>query len=215
MPVQGFCPTTVSRFSSLPTTTSPSPAQHEEPHLFTTFGFEGICVGCCRSVPNGLYVLFESLSIDALLCSLPPLFNASCTFLWRVKHNEHLSNGKISIPGHEITATIAEILLTDKTRDQLCEILPPWTKCHLAPVAAWADKIKSDPWWRSWTCTCDFSLLSRRSPNALAVLLMSACSRSHSSHALCQPHWRLAIATLRLWRRRLAYARKEPVRRNQ
>ncbi|KAG8987783.1 hypothetical protein FRB90_003150 [Tulasnella sp. 427] len=55
------------------------------------------------------------------------------------------------VAGHEITATIAEILLTDETRDQLCEILPPWTNCHLAPVAAWADKIKSDPWWRSWT----------------------------------------------------------------
>ncbi|KAG8979319.1 hypothetical protein FRB93_010138 [Tulasnella sp. JGI-2019a] len=53
--------------------------------------------------------------------------------------------------GHEIVATIAQILLTDHTRDQLCLILPPWSKCHLAPVAPWADQIKRFPEWRSWT----------------------------------------------------------------
>lgn len=54
--------------------------------------------------------------------------------------------------GHEITATIAQMLLTEHTKEQLCDILPTWANCHLAPVAPWADSIKNDSWWRSWTC---------------------------------------------------------------
>ncbi|KAG8914271.1 hypothetical protein FRC02_005054 [Tulasnella sp. 418] len=55
------------------------------------------------------------------------------------------------VAGHEIVATIAQMLLTDKTHDQICDILPSWTKCHLAAVAAWADQIKRQPAYRGWS----------------------------------------------------------------
>jgi hypothetical protein len=45
-------------------------------------------------------------------------------------------------PGHEIVATIAEIHLHPSVRTQLCSILPDQAKCHLAPIAAWADTIR-------------------------------------------------------------------------
>ncbi|EIW70722.1 hypothetical protein TREMEDRAFT_28516 [Tremella mesenterica DSM 1558] len=44
--------------------------------------------------------------------------------------------------GHEIVATIAQIHLHPSTRKKLCGILPPEAKCHLAPVAAWADQVR-------------------------------------------------------------------------
>lgn len=46
-------------------------------------------------------------------------------------------------PGHEIVATIAQIHLHPEVRDKLCDILPKEAKCHMAPVAAWADTIRS------------------------------------------------------------------------
>jgi hypothetical protein len=39
-------------------------------------------------------------------------------------------------------ATIAQIHLHPNVRDKLCTILPAQAKCHLAPVAAWADQVK-------------------------------------------------------------------------
>jgi hypothetical protein len=45
-------------------------------------------------------------------------------------------------PGHEIVATIAEIHLHPDAKSQLCSILPAEAKCHLAPIAAWADTIR-------------------------------------------------------------------------
>lgn len=44
--------------------------------------------------------------------------------------------------GHEIVATIAQIHLHPATREKLCSILPPEAKCHLAPIAAWADQVR-------------------------------------------------------------------------
>lgn len=46
------------------------------------------------------------------------------------------------IPGHEIVATIAQIHLHPNVKKKLCGILPPQAKCHLAPIAAWADQVK-------------------------------------------------------------------------
>ena len=46
------------------------------------------------------------------------------------------------ITGHEIVATIAQIHLHPNVRQKLCDILPAQAKCHLAPVAAWADQVK-------------------------------------------------------------------------
>jgi hypothetical protein len=44
--------------------------------------------------------------------------------------------------GHEIVATIAQVHLHPTTKQHLCRILPPQAKCHLAPVAAWADQVR-------------------------------------------------------------------------
>jgi hypothetical protein len=44
--------------------------------------------------------------------------------------------------GHEIVATIAQIHLHPSVQKKLCTILPPEAKCHLAPVAAWADQVR-------------------------------------------------------------------------
>ena len=40
-------------------------------------------------------------------------------------------------------ATIAQIFLTPNSRARLCEVLPEFAKCHLAPVAAWADTVRN------------------------------------------------------------------------
>ncbi|ORY34053.1 S1/P1 nuclease-domain-containing protein [Naematelia encephala] len=45
--------------------------------------------------------------------------------------------------GHEIVATIAQIHLHPSTRQKLCGILPPEARCHLAPIAAWADQVRN------------------------------------------------------------------------
>ncbi|KAI5117757.1 hypothetical protein M0805_000601 [Coniferiporia weirii] len=49
--------------------------------------------------------------------------------------------------GHEIVATIAQIHLHPSTIEQLCDILPSYADCHLAPVAAWADKVRMHMRW--------------------------------------------------------------------
>ncbi|THH07556.1 hypothetical protein EW145_g3298 [Phellinidium pouzarii] len=51
--------------------------------------------------------------------------------------------------GHEIVATIAQIHLHPSTVEQLCDILPSYADCHLAPVAAWADKVRMHMRWSS------------------------------------------------------------------
>jgi len=49
--------------------------------------------------------------------------------------------------GHEIVATIAQIHLHPSTVTELCNMLPDYASCHLAPIAAWADKIRRfHPW---------------------------------------------------------------------
>nr|ODN88281.1 nuclease I [Cryptococcus depauperatus CBS 7841] len=45
--------------------------------------------------------------------------------------------------GHEMVATIAQIHLYPSTKEKLCQILPEEAKCHLAPVAAWADRVRN------------------------------------------------------------------------
>ncbi|RSH87451.1 hypothetical protein EHS25_003361 [Saitozyma podzolica] len=45
--------------------------------------------------------------------------------------------------GHEIVATIAQIHLHPSVKEKLCTILPAQAKCHLAPVAAWADQVRT------------------------------------------------------------------------
>ncbi|KAF8316594.1 phospholipase C/P1 nuclease [Clavulina sp. PMI_390] len=47
------------------------------------------------------------------------------------------------VAGHEIVATIAQIFLTPTARHTLCGILPASAKCHLAPIAAWADRVRN------------------------------------------------------------------------
>lgn len=44
--------------------------------------------------------------------------------------------------GHQIVATIAQIHLTPAARARVAHILPIWTKGDLAPVAAWADRVR-------------------------------------------------------------------------
>jgi len=51
------------------------------------------------------------------------------------------------VVGHEIVATIAQMHLHPSAVDKLCDVLPNYASCHLAPVAAWADKIRRfQPW---------------------------------------------------------------------
>lgn len=40
------------------------------------------------------------------------------------------------VVGHEVVATIAQMFLHDSTEAAVKDILPEWTKGHLAPVAA-------------------------------------------------------------------------------
>lgn len=49
---------------------------------------------------------------------------------------------KADAPGHEIVATIAQVHLRPDVREKLCTILPAQAKCHLAPIAAWADQVR-------------------------------------------------------------------------
>jgi len=49
--------------------------------------------------------------------------------------------------GHEIVATIAQMHLHPSAVNNMCTVLPNYASCHLAPVAAWADKIRPfHPW---------------------------------------------------------------------
>lgn len=53
--------------------------------------------------------------------------------------------------GHEIVATIAQMHLHPSVMPKLCDILDvPVKKCHLAPVAAWADNVRRQAKYR-WT----------------------------------------------------------------
>jgi nuclease S1 len=61
---------------------------------------------------------------------------------------QHLNPINIGFLGHEITATIAQMYLFDSTRNALCSVLPEYADCHLAPIAAWADKVK---WANRWS----------------------------------------------------------------
>ncbi|WWC89367.1 uncharacterized protein L201_004290 [Kwoniella dendrophila CBS 6074] len=45
--------------------------------------------------------------------------------------------------GHEMVATIAQIHLHPSTKQKLCDILPAEANCHLAPIAAWADQVRT------------------------------------------------------------------------
>jgi hypothetical protein len=47
-----------------------------------------------------------------------------------------------SSAGHKIVATIAQVHLHPTAKQALCKILPAEAKCHLAPVAAWADQVR-------------------------------------------------------------------------
>jgi len=59
--------------------------------------------------------------------------------------------------GHEIVATIAQMHLHPDVLPVLCDILDPTAKetdstinppCHLAPIAAWADRVRRTPAYR-------------------------------------------------------------------
>ncbi|KAG1819347.1 phospholipase C/P1 nuclease domain-containing protein [Suillus variegatus] len=52
--------------------------------------------------------------------------------------------------GHEIIATVAQMHLHPSVMPILCDILNYKGNCHLAPVAAWADRIRGLPQYR-WT----------------------------------------------------------------
>ena len=46
-----------------------------------------------------------------------------------------------------MVATIAQIFLHPAAADKLCTVLPDYAKCHLAPVATWADNIRYRMRW--------------------------------------------------------------------
>lgn len=46
-------------------------------------------------------------------------------------------------------ATIAQIHLHPTAVEQICDILPAYADCHLAPIAAWADKVRMHMRWSS------------------------------------------------------------------
>ncbi|KAF8550022.1 phospholipase C/P1 nuclease [Imleria badia] len=52
--------------------------------------------------------------------------------------------------GHEVVATIAQMHLHPSVMPKLCDILHYTGECHLAPVAAWADRVRNVPKYR-WT----------------------------------------------------------------
>jgi hypothetical protein len=52
--------------------------------------------------------------------------------------------------GHEVVATIAQMHLHPSVMPKLCDILNYRGDCHLAPVAAWADRIRGQAKYR-WT----------------------------------------------------------------
>ncbi|KAH0834706.1 phospholipase C/P1 nuclease domain-containing protein [Lanmaoa asiatica] len=52
--------------------------------------------------------------------------------------------------GHEVVATIAQMHLHPSVMPKLCDILHYTEECHLAPVAAWADRVRNIPKYR-WT----------------------------------------------------------------
>jgi len=57
------------------------------------------------------------------------------------------SVGAWGIVGHEVVATIAQIHLYPSVIKRLCDVLPYYASCHLAPIAAWADKVRHfKPW---------------------------------------------------------------------
>ncbi|KDQ09429.1 hypothetical protein BOTBODRAFT_137742 [Botryobasidium botryosum FD-172 SS1] len=45
--------------------------------------------------------------------------------------------------GHQMVGTIAQMFLTPTTKARICDILPENTKCHLAPLAPWADRVRN------------------------------------------------------------------------
>ena len=52
--------------------------------------------------------------------------------------------------GHEVVATIAQMHLHPSVMPKLCNILDHGGECHLAPVAAWADRVRRISKY-SWT----------------------------------------------------------------
>lgn len=78
------------------------------------------------------------------LLALAPLVPTAWAWGAAGKHN-HTSLASIKLAdkiGHEIVATIAQIHLFPETREALCHLLPAEAKCHLAPIAAWADQVR-------------------------------------------------------------------------
>lgn len=75
------------------------------------------------------------LVVGVLLAALPS------AFAWGAAGELNAHNDNLTV-GHEIVATIAQIHLHPNVQKKLCDILPAQAKCHLAPVAAWADQVK-------------------------------------------------------------------------
>ena len=86
------------------------------------------------------------------------------------------------ITGHEIVATIAQIHLHPNVRQKLCDILPAQAKCHLAPVAAWADQVK---WHYPGSAGMHYV-------NRMSLVFVSSPHGPHDSHAIYNPHGDLA-----------------------
>lgn len=58
-----------------------------------------------------------------------------------------IQKAKFLLLGHEIVATIAQIHLHPSAAARLCDILPAYADCHLAPVASWADRVRMYMHW--------------------------------------------------------------------
>lgn len=52
------------------------------------------------------------------------------------------------VAGHEIVATVAQIHMYDSAMDQVRALLPPSAGGHLAPIAAWADRLRGIEYYR-------------------------------------------------------------------
>lgn len=45
------------------------------------------------------------------------------------------------VVGHQVVATIAQIHLHESTRKAVARLVPEYANGHLAPIAAWADRV--------------------------------------------------------------------------
>ena len=80
-----------------------------------------------------------------------------------------------SFAGHKIVATIAQVHLHPMAKQALCKILPPEAKCHLAPIAAWADQVRM-----RYRGTAPMHYVNGKSPACQSLRSVAAIRRSQA-----------------------------------